>query len=63
MDGIEACRQIRQHSGNTQVRIVAMTANAFADDKARCLAAGMNDFLVKPIKPQDFYAQLLRWLS
>ncbi|MCK6423414.1 MAG: response regulator, partial [Aquabacterium sp.] len=63
MDGIEACRQIRQHSGNTRVRIVAMTANAFADDKARCLAAGMNDFLVKPIKPQDFYAQLLRWLS
>jgi CheY-like chemotaxis protein len=40
-----------------------MTANAFAEDKAQCIAAGMNDFLIKPFNPDEMFATLLRSLS
>ena len=40
-----------------------MTANAFAEDKQRCLNAGMNDFLTKPIVPETVFAKLLTWLG
>ena len=63
INGLEAARQIRQIPGYRETPIIAMTANAFAEDKARCLAAGMNDFLVKPFDPDTLFATLLRSLN
>ena len=63
MDGLEATRRIRAMPGGRDLLIIAMTANAFADDKARCLAAGMDDFATKPIDPDVFLALLLRNLQ
>ncbi|MDO8787546.1 MAG: PAS domain S-box protein [Sulfuritalea sp.] len=63
MDGLEATRQIRQMPGYRQTPIIAMTANAFAEDKARCLEAGMNDFLIKPFDPDRLFAVLLHGLD
>jgi PAS domain S-box-containing protein len=63
MDGLDATRRIRQMVGREQVPIIAMTANAFSEDKARCFEAGMNDFLTKPFDPDAFFATLLRVLS
>ena len=62
LDGIAATREIRRSSkGN--MPIIAMTANAFEDDKRRCLDAGMNDFVSKPYDPELLFALLLRWLA
>jgi CheY-like chemotaxis protein len=63
LNGVDATRQIRQLAGYRDIPIIAMTANAFADDKERCLEAGMNDFLSKPFSPEELYAMLLRALS
>ena len=63
MNGMETTRQIRQLSGYSNTPILAMTANAFAEDKKRCLDAGMNDFLVKPIDPEMIFAKLFAWLE
>ncbi len=60
-DGLEATRMIRQRLGPT-MPIVAMTANAFEEDRRACLAAGMNDHVGKPVDPAVLYATLLRWL-
>ncbi len=63
LDGLEATRQIREIPGYRLTPVIAMTANVFAEDKARCLEAGMNDFLAKPFHPDMFFATLLRWLD
>jgi PAS domain S-box-containing protein len=63
LNGVDATRQIRQLPGYQHIPIIAMTANAFAEDKAQCLAAGMNDFLIKPFNPEALFAILLRALS
>ena len=60
MDGL-AARAIRER-GDTRVPIVAMTANAFAEDRAACLEAGMNDHVAKPFDPAAPYRILMRWL-
>ncbi|WP_298604322.1 response regulator [Zoogloea sp.] len=62
MDGLESTRCIRQLSGHEHTPIVAMTANAFADDRARCMEAGMDDFIAKPVDPDLLFAMLLRWM-
>jgi PAS domain S-box-containing protein len=61
MDGTEVTRAIRQREGEG-TPIIAMTANAFAEDRQACLDAGMNDHVGKPVDPEALYAKLLRWL-
>ena len=61
-NGLEATQQIRDLPAHRQTPIIAMTANAFAEDKTRCLAAGMNDVLVKPFEPVILFETLLKWL-
>ncbi|MBK1613567.1 hybrid sensor histidine kinase/response regulator [Rubrivivax gelatinosus] len=63
MDGLDASRAIRRHRASGELPIIAMTANAFAEDKARCQEAGMDDFLSKPVDPGALYRLLLRWLE
>jgi HPt (histidine-containing phosphotransfer) domain-containing protein len=63
MDGLEATRTIRALEGELgRVPIVAMTASAFHDDKQRCLSAGMDDYLSKPIVRSELLAAVDRWL-
>ena len=63
MNGVEATQAIRADSLNRQTPILAMTANAFDEDREACLAAGMNDHIAKPVDQQRLYATLLEWLE
>jgi PAS domain S-box-containing protein len=63
MDGFEATRQIRLQSKFQQLPIIAMTANAMKGDKNRCLQAGMNDYISKPVSQDLLYQALLRWIA
>ncbi|UCV27398.1 response regulator [Ferribacterium limneticum] len=63
MDGLSATRAIRAMPQFASLPIIAMTANAFDDDRQRCRDAGMNDFVAKPVEPELFFAALLRCLS
>jgi two-component system sensor histidine kinase/response regulator len=68
VDGYEATRRIREEEARDgpptrgRIPIVAMTAHAMAGDRARCIAAGMDDYLAKPLRPEDVEAVLARWL-
>ena len=61
--GIDATREIRNVESLRHVPIIALTANAFAEDKVVCIDVGMNDFLTKPYTADDLYQVLLRWLK
>ncbi len=62
MDGLEATRAIRALPGCATLPIIAMTASAFDEDRERCKAAGMNDFIVKPVDPERLFTTLSHWL-
>jgi CheY-like chemotaxis protein len=62
MDGLQASRTLRARPELAGLPILAMTANAFGEDRAACLAAGMNAHVAKPVDPQALYDNLLQWL-
>ena len=63
MDGLMATRAIRQGPTRKEVPIIAMTANAMAGDREKCLEAGMNDHVSKPIDPDKLYTVLAKWVK
>jgi two-component system sensor histidine kinase/response regulator len=63
MDGVSATIEIRQHPKFQDLPIVAMTANAMIQDKEKCLAAGMNDHISKPIEPEELFRVLIKWIQ
>jgi two-component system sensor histidine kinase/response regulator len=62
LDGYQATARIRAARSDRRTPIVAMTANSMPEDRERCLAAGMDDYLSKPIEPDKLEALLARWL-
>lgn len=62
MDGFDATRAIRAKLEGRPLPIIALTANVMPEDRAECLASGMDDFLPKPVKRADLYACLKKWL-
>jgi signal transduction histidine kinase/AmiR/NasT family two-component response regulator len=63
MDGIDATPLIRADPRNASTPIIALTANATSQEQRRCIAAGMNDFVTKPVFPDKLYATLEKWLA
>ncbi len=62
MDGYEATKVIRSDTSKRQLPIIAMTANAMTGDRERCLAAGMDDHVAKPIEPRHLFETLVKWI-
>jgi CheY-like chemotaxis protein/HPt (histidine-containing phosphotransfer) domain-containing protein len=63
MDGYEATRTIRQNPEFRDLPIIAMTANVMAGDREKCLEAGMNDHVAKPIEPDKLFKTLAQWIA
>ncbi|MGH8755749.1 MAG: response regulator, partial [Burkholderiales bacterium] len=63
MDGFEATRRIRIDARFRELPIIAMTASVMADDRARCINAGMNDHVAKPVDVNELFSTLVRWLK
>ncbi len=61
MDGYKATKQIRQRWPNNGPKIIALTAYALEGDKEKCLEAGMNDYIAKPVKMEDLANALSRY--
>ena len=62
VDGLQATRQIRAAEGESHVPIIAMTALAMPGDRERCLAAGMDDYMSKPVRLETLGAAIDRWM-
>ena len=63
MDGLDATREIRRLPKGAELPILAMTANAFDEERQRCLDAGMDDHVAKPVVAEQLFATLYDWLS
>jgi CheY-like chemotaxis protein len=63
LNGVDATRAIRSLPGYAETPILAMTANAFDEDRQVCIEAGMNDHIGKPVDPDKLFETLLHWLS
>ena len=63
MDGYEATQRIRTKLAGRRLPIIALTANALSEDRAACAAAGMDDFLAKPVRREELHACLGKWLA
>jgi len=64
MDGFDATAELRRHEGGgRRTPIIALTASALVDDRVRCLDAGMDDYLSKPVNSADLDATLARWIE
>ena len=63
MDGLDATRDIRTRLNGRPLPIVALTANVMPEDRAACMAAGMDDFLAKPVRRAELHACLKKWLG
>jgi two-component system sensor histidine kinase/response regulator len=63
MDGYDATRKLREDVRHADLPVIAMTANAMVGDKEKCLAAGMNDFIAKPIDVAQLFTTLARWIK
>ncbi|MDD1622969.1 MAG: PAS domain-containing protein [Methylococcaceae bacterium] len=63
MDGYQTTRQLRAMESCKNLPVIAMTANAMSDDRNKCLQAGMDDFISKPILPETLYTTLLKWIQ
>ena len=63
LDGVGCCLQLRRRDSWKNLPVIAMTANALKSDREKCLAAGMNDFISKPLEPSVLFDVLRRWLA